>query len=391
MHDPMISCASIVRIVCDLIGAEVTASRGRDPREANPIDEATRLDEHGLALDSLERLNASAAVSEFFHIHEYGTEDYLLALRTVGAWCDLVADALPHTSRRLTFRTSGSTGVPKRCTHRFDDLCREVDGWAERFDPSAIVGLVPAHHIYGTLFTVLLADRMNLPCREARWSPALLGTLAPRTLVVATPTQWARAVRLVPAFPAGITGVTSTAPMPAEIGEALRAQGLATMTEVCGSSETAGIAARELGELPYTLLPHIARDGDALVRAGGGGHTLPIEPPDALVWLDDRRFVLGARQDDMVQVGGVNVAPAHIAALLRTHPDVADANVRLDPASSRLKAFVVPAGDALIDEAGFADTLDRWCGERLTTVQRPRRFDFGTVIPHGATGKPADW
>ena len=114
-----------------------------------------------------------------------------------------------------------------------------------------------------------------------------------------------------------------------------------------------------------------------------------ISPPDNLRWLDERRFVVNGRRDGAVQVGGVNVFPARVRDALLAHAGVADAAVRLEADTGRLKAFVVPAGgedgDALLDD------LDRWCGDRLSAPERPRRFALGGALPVNAMGKPADW
>lgn len=388
---PCFSRRSIVRIVADLVATELTASRGRDPREGGELwSETTRFDDHGFDLDSLERLAASSALSEYFHLHEHGTEDYLLAQRTLGEWCDIVEDALAATGARVTFRTSGSTGTPKRITHELANLALEVDGWVAALAPAPIVALVPGHHIYGTMFTALLPDRLGTVCDDVRWSLRRLTDAAPGTIVIGTPTQWARVARVIGKFPPGLVGVTSTAPMPAALWHTLREQGLQRLIEVYGSSETAGIGQREGPDEPFTLLPHVARSTAGVSRATAGGEAIEGATLDAVEWIDDRRFVLGGRHDAMVQVGGHNVDPAAVRDVVRAHPDVADAHVRLDGASMRLKAFVVPV-DRDHDPRTLSLALDQWCGSRLTSAQRPRRFDVGPALPLSAMGKPIDW
>lgn len=388
---PCFSRRSITRIVGDLVAAELTASRGRDPREdGGRWSETTRFDDNGLDLDSLERLDASAALSEYFHLHEHGTEDYLLARRTLGEWCDIVEEALAATGARVTFRTSGSTGAPKRVTHELADLAVEVDGWAAALASGPIVALVPAHHIYGTMFTALLPDRLGVQCSDARWLTGQMSKASAGTIVIGTPTQWARAARVVGQFPNGLIGITSAAPMSAALWHALKEQGIGQLIEIYGSSETAGIGERERPDLPFALLPHIARTATGVSRATASGGLIEGSAPDAMTWLDERRFVLGERHDAIVQVGGHNVDPAYVRDVVRAHPDVADAHVRLDGASLRLKAFVVPV-DGDHDPQALSLTLDRWCRGRLTTAQRPRRFDVGPRLPVSAIGKPIDW
>lgn len=114
--------------------------------------------------------------------------------------------------------------------------------------------------------------------------------------------------------------------------------------------------------------------------------------PDAANWVNDRHFALTGRRDGAVQVGGYNVFPEQLRAILLTHPGVEAAAVRYDAESGRLKAFVVPAdlagyerSDELIDE------LDVWCGARMRSHERPRRIAVGAVLPLNAMGKLADW
>lgn len=74
------------------------------------------------------------------------------------------------------------------------------------------------------------------------------------------------------------------------------------------------------------------------------GTTASFTVQDELVWEDSRHFLPQGRRDEVVQVGGRNVSPAHVAQVLRRHPRVRDASVRLmrPDEGLRLKAFVVP-------------------------------------------------
>lgn len=389
MTGPSISRPSILRIVLDLLADELGRSRGRSAavlgRDA--WSEATRLDEAGLDLDSLERMDAASALNEFFHLHEYGAEDYLLALPSVGEWCDLVEQSLAAAGGRLTFRTSGSTGVPKRCTHAVADLIAEAEGWARLFGPvSAIQALVPSHHIYGAIFTALLPDLLGSPPVERGAGADMARRAAPGTLIVGTPTHWAYLSRSLLGFPPEVAGVTSTAPMPHHLAHQLRAQRLGRLVEVYGSSETAGVAWRDREDAAYALLPCWSRVGDGSVARTGGE---PSPLPDRARWLDDRRFALEGRRDGAVQIGGANVFPSRVRDLLLAHAGVEDAAVRLEEGTGRLKAFVVPGRG--VDPDRLLGELDRWCGARLPSVERPRRIAVGCALPVNAMGKPADW
>jgi 4-coumarate--CoA ligase (photoactive yellow protein activation family) len=383
---------AILRLVSDLLAAELGRSRGRPPLVADAAawNEDTMLGEGGLDLDSLERLDASTALSEFFHLSDYGAEDYLLTLPRLGDWCDLVARSLAAGGTHLTFRTSGSTGVPKRCTHAVGDLAAEVADWARMLGTvERIVSLVPSHHIFGTLFTAMLPDRLSVPVVSARIGGAALRRSPPGTLVVATPALWAHVVRACPALPAGLTGVTSTAPMPPALADQLAGLGLGRLIEIYGSSETGGVGYRDRPDAPYTLLDRWRHLGDGAIVGSGVGGPMHHRLMDHSSWCGDRHFRLTGRRDGAVQVGGTNVFPDRVRDVLLTHADVVDAAVRFDVATGRLKAFIVPRH--AVPDAVLVETVDRWCGKQLSDVERPRRFTPGGALPRDALGKLADW
>ncbi|MGI4730661.1 MAG: 4-coumarate--CoA ligase [Janthinobacterium lividum] len=382
----------MLRLISDLLAAELGRSRGCSAAKlgVSGWTEATSLDAAGLDLDSLERLDASAALNEFFHLHEHGAEDYLLTLPRLGDWCDLVAQSLATGSSHLTFRTSGSTGAAKPCTHAIADLTTEAAGWVDILGPiRRVVSLVPGHHIYGTLFTAILPDRLGVELIPAHTNAALLRRAAPGTLVVATPTLWSHIARICPTLPPGITGVSSTAPMPPALAGQLSAQGLQRLVEIYGATETGGIGFRNAPSGPFVLLDRWRRLGDGIVEREGADGIIRHQLMDRSTWVNARRFHLEGRRDGAVQVGGINVFPSHVREILLAHAGVADAAVRIEPASGRLKAFIIPksnvGADALIGQ------VDGWCGQRLRDVERPRRFTLGHELPRDPMGKLADW
>ena len=392
-RDSPLSRGSVERIVLDLLADELARSRGRSALDLGAAgwSRDTRVDGDGLDLDSLERLDAVAALNEYFHLHEHGAEDHLLTMRRVGEWCDLVETSLAATGAHLTFRTSGSTGEPRRRTHAIADLLAEVDAWAAMFpDARRVVSLVPAHHIYGTVFAALLPDRLGVEAASGRFAAgAAVRGGGTGSLVVGTPTMWAYLARSTLSFSPGITGVSSTAPLSAQLAHRLAGQRLDRLVEIYGSSETGGVAHRTAPSVPWTLLPHWRHAGGDVLERGATGDGR-VELPDAARWFDDRHFALDGRRDGAVQIGGYNIFPERVRRRLLEHAGVADAAVRVDAETGRLKAFVVRAAGA-DDDAAFADALDAWCGGGLTDAERPRRFACGRALPRNEMGKLTDW
>jgi 4-coumarate--CoA ligase (photoactive yellow protein activation family) len=395
----------LARLVISLVADELGIQRGRPIATdvALAWTEATRLDDEpspdgSLAFDSLARLDVAGRLNAFFHLHESGVEDYLLTAKTVGGLIDVVAASLKLTAERFTFQTSGSTGSPKPCTHPLALLRQEVKHLASLFPGvSRIVSLVPPHHIYGCLFTVMLPGAVGVPVLEGRnWGAGRLAAELPHgSLLVATPHQWSYLARSLPVLPAGVTGVTSTAPMPASLSATLMAQGLADLVEIYGSSETAGIGARRSGEAAFSLFPYWRAAGEALVRTlPDGGEAAPVEVMDRLAWDSATAFRPVGRRDGAVQVGGVNVFPERIAAIMAGHALVAACAVRVaslggDDARTRLKAFVVPR--TMPAPADLAAQLDAFAAEHLKPLERPVIWQFGEALPRNEMGKLADW
>jgi fatty acid CoA ligase FadD22 len=95
------------------------------------------------------------------------------------------------------------------------------------------------------------------------------------------------------------------------------------------------------------------------------------------------------RVDDMEIVGGVNVGPLEIEAVLAGHPavtEVAVAGVRDELGASRLEAFVVLAPGAA-SPAEVAAELVAFARERLAPHKVPRAVRFVDALPRTPTGK----
>ncbi len=204
---------------------------------------------------------------------------------------------------------------------------------------------------------------------------------------MAVPFQWRRISKAGVRFAEGVVGITSAEPCPPQLFSQLTQQGLHRLTDIYGSSETAGIGRRSehSPDAPFELLPFwIRNEGSSLLlREDGRWFTTP----DKLKWLDDRHFVLLGRKDAAVQVHGQNVHPAKIAELIKECPAVQDCAVRVmqPEEGDRLKAFVVLRPGALREE------LEVWIGERLTSPEQPASITFGAQLPRTESGKLADW
>lgn len=401
---PTLRRIDVLRVLKDVIRAELKARSGVQFTDAQAAawTESTRLGGPELEIDSLELVSIAGRVNELFHLHETGVETTLLSRPTLGDWANLVASSREVADQRFTLLTSGSSGVPKPCEHDAADLWTEVAVHAERFAAvRRIVTMVPANHLFGFLFGVMLPARLGIDAIDARAIPAaeLARTLRPDDLLVAVPPQFAFLARTLSACPAR-EAVVSTGSVDAVTLEQLCRLGLARLTEIFGSTETGGIGQRESCTGPFELLPYwspIEADPAALLRhSPGSDHPRRVALMDNLHFLGPRTFTLAGRVDHAVKIGGINVFPAWVQEVIGQHPRVAACRVRMmrPGEGERLKAFVVPDTELMREpdwEPRLRDDLETMCRERLTSFERPKAWSFGETLPVNPMGKPADW
>jgi acyl-CoA synthetase (AMP-forming)/AMP-acid ligase II len=114
-------------------------------------------------------------------------------------------------------------------------------------------------------------------------------------------------------------------------------------------------------------------DPDGWLRTGDLGHV----DRDGNVWIADRL-------KELIKVGGLQVAPAELEALLATHPHVADAAVVPAPDADRGEipvAVIVPRGE--LDP----ERLMAWVAQRVAPHKRIRRVRLVDSIPRTPAGK----
>jgi 4-coumarate--CoA ligase (photoactive yellow protein activation family) len=385
------------RFLGDLVAGELARLRPGAVLPRRPWPREQSLLEGDLACDSLELLNLAAALAEALETHRAGVEDCLLARRTLAEWAEVAAAGLERFSAVLAFRTSGSTCAPKTVRHPLKGLVEEVEALAAIFPGRRrVLSAVPAHHIYGFLFTVLLPQKLGASVLDVRaHSPAgVRAHLREGDLLVAHPAFWGAFARAGDSAPVDVFGVTSTAPCPPETSRLAVSSGLARLVEVYGCTETAGVGWRDAPDAAFQLLPHWRPGAEpfSLLRVSRDGEAAQAQVPDRLAWTDERSFRVEGRRDEAVQVGGVNVFPSEVRAKLLGHPQVRDAAVRLmrPGEGARLKAFIVPR-ELSDDPVELRRELAGWCDTRLSAPERPKAFSFGPALPRGALGKLADW
>lgn len=399
MKPILFSETQIHRILNDLLRGELRRMRG----EQSPLPDFEKdavFTDAPWNMDSIELLEMTAAVNEFFHLHKTGLEDNLLRHKKLSQWMEIISLSWREHPEEITFRTSGSTGSPKSCTHPMDALMQEAEELSRMFaGRKRMISFVPAHHIYGFLFTVLLPVHMGIETKEGRnmGIGSLSRTMEPGDLIISFPLHWSYLERSLPRWPENVRGVSSTGPIRPDLIQHLQQKGLDRFTEIYGSSEhgTMGFCHNPAG--PFHLFSFLRRaqfseNGEyAIVRTLPDRNLKKFLAEDVLTWEKESAFHVLHRRDGAVQVGGINVYPDKVAQKLRQHPLVADCAVRLmqHTDNPRLKAFVVPAREMETDS--LRSHLSLWIQQNLSAPERPVCLSFGKKIPKNEMGKTADW
>jgi acyl-CoA synthetase (AMP-forming)/AMP-acid ligase II len=326
--------------------------------------------------------------------------------------------------------SSGTTGLPKGVVLTHANLVtsvRQLDRHLRLVPDDVVLALAPFSHVMGFVVTCALPLAAGATVvTMARFDLAAMLALIERhrvtVLVVPPPVMGALAVH--PAVDRHDLSslalvVSGGAPLDAARQRAVAARlpGAAVgqgwgMTETCvgatGPDRATGTVPGSAGRVSANCELRVVRDGRdlgpghdgelwvrgpqltpgylrrpeataALIDAGGWLRTGDLGHVDGggNVWIVDRL-------KDLIKVGGYQVAPAELEALLTAHPAVADAAVVAAPDRDRGEipvAFVVPRGE-LDPEAVCA-----WVKERVAPYKRIRELHTVEALPRTPAGK----
>jgi long-chain acyl-CoA synthetase len=323
--------------------------------------------------------------------------------------------------------SSGSTAEPKGIALTADNVLAEAENVTTTLDlgrGDRILAGVPLFHSYGfdlgmlpTLYsgTTLLLEDSFVPRRTLR-------RLAYRVAAfLGVPAQYRAFLTSRIDKRPDLSGVrwllSCTAPLAPETVGAFLGRFGAAICQHYGSSETGAVTTHlpsEVRSRPASVGRPMSRVAVSLVQDGE-----PVSPgSEGEVVVESgavaRRYVLGApsgesplrdgvfrtgdigrmdsdgfltlvgRRDGMINVSGLKVSPAEVAATLERHPAVSEAAVLGFPDGRDEE--VVYAVVALSEPVGEDDLL-AFCREGLAEHKVPRRIEIRDALPRTATGK----
>ena len=322
--------------------------------------------------------------------------------------------------------TSGTTGVPKGAwfDHRNLEAAVFTAGpMAAPFD-RRLVSTPFAHAGYMTKLWEQLAFVMTNVISPVPWSARdMLRLIVDEkiTWVGAVPTQWAKLMTLPETsstdFSSLRIAVSATAPMPADLAEAVTSTLGCPVIVRYASTESPSMTGTVPGDDPETLfhtvgLPQLGVElrlvDDHGVRVSDGNvGTVHVRSPVVMrgYWRDDAatrailtpdgwfnsgdlgrldedgNLVLVGRTSDMYIRGGYNVYPIEVEQVLAEHPAVAQVVVvgTSAPVIGEIGvAFVVPA-DRL--RPPTLEDLRTWCRKRLADYKAPDHLEIVEALP----------
>jgi hypothetical protein len=317
-------------------------------------------------------------------------------------------DAVPQIDADLhavILLTSGSTGVPqphaKQWRTLVGDVAAVIGRLAEAIGRPSLTGLtivatVPAQHSYGLESSVLLAMLggaafdSGQPFFPADIAQALASVPRPRALVT-TPFHLKTLLLAGIELPPVDLILSATAPLSPQLAaEAEKAMG-GVLLEIYGSTESGQVASRrttetEVWETFGEIRVRAESSDEAVERFVFEGDFVPEPTPmaDVLELLDDRRFRLLGRANDLVHVAGRRSSLGHLNYHLNSIEGVQDGAFWLPDDISdgvvRPIAFVVAP-------TRLASDIIAALRQRLEPVFVPRRVVHVAALPREATGK----
>jgi acyl-coenzyme A synthetase/AMP-(fatty) acid ligase len=296
--------------------------------------------------------------------------------------------------------TSGSTGTPLPHVKRWGSLVRSVQAEATQLGIAAqhaLVGTVPAQHMYGLESTVLMplqcgaALHSGHPFYPADVCAALASLPHPRALIT-TPYHLRALLDGELALPAADLLLSATAPLSPQLAAAAESAFQAPLYEIYGCTETGQLATRRTtqGQAWRPLGDVRLRCEDAVVWAEGGHVEMPTRLNDEveLIAADPGCFLLHGRHADLVNIAGKRTSLGYLNHQLNAIPGVRDGVFLLPEEAGEAATESVRRLSALVVAPDLTPAaLMQALRERIDAIFLPRPLLFVDALPRNATGK----
>jgi acyl-coenzyme A synthetase/AMP-(fatty) acid ligase len=303
---------------------------------------------------------------------------------------------IPEEHRAALVFTSGSTGLPVAHPKTWRSLCRSARAEAANLgvvpdSGMAILGTVPAQHMYGLESTVLFAMQNGLalvaerPFYAADICARLASLPRPRCLVT-TPVHLRTLLSDAAELPAVEFVLCATALLAPQLAGEAEARFGAPLYEIYGCTEAGQVASRRTTDgAAWHLLSDVELHQDEQGSSVSGGHVeIGARLNDVIEHSADGTFILHGRTSDMVNIAGKRTSLASLNHYLNAIPGVQDGVFFMqddsDGVMKRPLAFVVAPGLRSNDIlSALRNSVD--------AVFLPRPLYFVDALPRNTTGK----
>lgn len=306
---------------------------------------------------------------------------------------------LPADQPGVSLYTSGTTGAPIAVHKTIANLLQEAICIHASFDwpDTAIAGTVPAQHLYGLTFGMLLPWAVGVP-----WVNEV--PLYPQDIVTVIKQSNAGTLISVPAHYNALLGevlgtnnlfcVSSAAPLAEQTAKSWDARYKQAILEIYGSTETGVVAHRFQLRSEHWL----AFSAVELAPVAG---LLKVKSPfiseqpidgfqtaDRVVFDADQRFQLLGRADAVVKIGGKRIALRSIEDALIACAGVKDAAVIAVSVEGIVRDKAIWAVvEPVPGQSVIASELRLALRRTIDGVSIPRRFVFVDKLPRNSSGK----
>lgn len=300
----------------------------------------------------------------------------------------------------ITLYTSGSRSQPEpveKCLKHFEQEIRCLETlWGADAESRMVLGSVSHQHIYGALFRVLwpLCTGRTLVDELIRFPEQLAMYDSPGSLLVSSPAFLKRIVGESELTMPSLV-YSSGGPLEPETNRNLVQQTECTLWEVLGSTETGGVAVRNLmQEESWTMMPGVHGEADAdnrlHIRSGhcvDGGFAMG----DRVTLLDDRRFRLLGRVDRIVKIEEKRISLNAVEARLMQLEWVREAHALVLPGKRELLAVVLAIQEngevPSVSDVQQKTLVREHLSALLEPVTLPRKIRFVDQLPLTSQGK----
>lgn len=306
-----------------------------------------------------------------------------------------IPDIPAQQTAALVF-TSGSTGQPVAHTKSWGSLCKGALSEAASLGIAqgsgmAVLGTVPAQHMYGLESCMLMAMQNGYAMvAERPFYPsdicAQLAALPPPRCLVTTPVHLRTLLSEATALPAVEFVLCATAYLAPQLAHEAEARFSAPLYEIYGCTEAGMVASRRTAQgEAWRLLPEVGLQQDEHGSRVHGGHVEIDACLSDIIKLNiDGTFTLHGREADLVNIAGKRTSLASLNHHLNQIPGVQDGVFFMpddgDGTTKRPLAFVVAPG---VRSEDIMNNLRN----SVDAVFLPRPLYFVEALPRNATGK----